>query len=180
MKSNTVQLDQEISTVLEVVEQRTIAFMKDQLGLTVGAIKRRVVQEEQVLLRSMTAIVGVGSKAGLYIAYSYEDSLIKAMMKRYTDGLTISPEDEDLYVRETASDVVNVIVGNCTADLAKRGELITLSPPVLMVGARTIQARSETTIASVTLRFPEGELDIAFVGPRILFDEHLNFKGGRS
>jgi CheY-specific phosphatase CheX len=180
MKPDTNQLDKEITSVLEVVEHRTVSFMKEQLGLTVNSIQRRVVKEEHVMLRSMTAIVGVGSKAGLYIAYSYEDSLIKAMMKRYTEGLSVSPDEEDLYIRETASDVVNVIVGNCTADLARRGELITLSPPVLMVGARTIQARTETMIASVTLRFPEGELDIAFVGPRIMFDDHLNFKGGRS
>lgn len=180
MTSNTIQLDHELATVIEVVEQRTIAFMKDQLGLTATATERRLLHKEAVVLRAMTAIVGVGSKAGLYIAYSYDQSLIRAMTKRYTEGLTVSPEEEELYIRETASDVVNVIVGNCTADLARRKELITLSPPVLVDGARTIQGRNETTIAALTLKFPEGELDIAFVGPRILFDEHLNYKGGRS
>jgi CheY-specific phosphatase CheX len=180
MTSNTIQLDHEIATVIEVVEQRTIAFMKDQLGLAPTKTERRLIHDDCVVLRSMTAIVGVGSKAGLYIAYSYEDSLIRAMMKRYTEGLAVSPEEEELYIRDTASDVVNVIVGNCTADLARRKELITLSPPVLMDGARTIRGRSETTIAALTLRFPEGALDIAFVGPRIMFDDHLNYKGGRS
>jgi CheY-specific phosphatase CheX len=180
MTSSTVQLDHELATVIEVVEQRTIAFMKDQLGLKASAIERRLLHKEPVVLRAMTAIVGVGSKAGLYIAYSYDQSLIRAMMKRYTEGLTVSPEEEDLYIRDTASDVVNVIVGNCTADLAKRKELITLSPPVLVDGARTIQGRNETTIAALTLRFLEGELDIAFVGPRIMFDDQLNYKGGNS
>ena len=180
MTSNTIPLDHELATVIEVVEQRTIAFMKDQLGLKAVAIQRRLLHKEPVILRAMTAIVGVGSKAGLYIAYSYEQSLIRAMMRRYTEGLTVSAQEEDLYIRETASDVVNVIVGNCTADLAKRKELITLSPPVIVDGARTIQGRSETTIAAITVRFPEGELDIAFVGPRIMFDDQLNYKGGRS
>jgi CheY-specific phosphatase CheX len=180
MTSNTLPLDHEITAVIEVVERRTISFMKDQLGLKASAIVRRLLHKEPVVLRAMTAIVGVGSKAGLYIAYSYERSLITAMMRRYTEGLTVSADEEELYVRETASDVVNVIVGNCTADLAKRKELITLSPPVLVDGARTIQGRGETTIAAITVRFPEGELDIAFVGPRLMFDEHLNYKGGRS
>ena len=179
MTSNTIQLDHELATVIEVVERRTISFMQDQLGMKPIAIERRLLHKESVVLRAMTAIVGVGSKAGLYIAYSYEQSLIRAMMKRYTVGLTVSAEEEDLYVRETASDVVNVIVGNCTADLAKRKEVITLSPPMLVEGARTIQGRSETTIAASTFRFPEGELDIAFVGPQIMFDERLNYKGGR-
>jgi CheY-specific phosphatase CheX len=180
MNSKAISLDHEISTVIEVVEQRTIAFMRDELGLVAEGIDRRLHQRESVVLRSMTAIVGVGSRAGLYIAYSYDDSLIRAMTKRYTVGLVIPPGEEDLYAGETASDVVNVIVGNCTASLAARGELITLSPPVLMAGARTIRGRAETTIAALTLRFAAGALDVAFVGPRLLFDDHLNYQGGLS
>lgn len=180
MSSNTLRLDHEITAVLEVVEQRTISFFRDELGMAAGGIDRRLHQEERVVLRAMTAIVAVGSRAGLYVAYSYDDSLIRAMTARYTVGLSIPPGEEELYVRETASDIVNVIVGNCTADLARRGETVTLSPPVLMVGARTIQRRSETTIAALTIRFPEGALDVAFVGPRLLFDDQLNYKGGHS
>jgi CheY-specific phosphatase CheX len=180
MKSNVLSLDREIAAVIDVVEERTIAFLRDELGLIAVRSDRHLHLTERVALRSVTAIVGVGSRTGLYIAYSYDDSLIRAMAKNYTAGLSISPEEEELYVRETASDIVNVIVGNSTADLAERGELITLSPPVLMVGARTIQGRRETTIARLTLCFEEGALDVAFVGPRRLFDDHLNLQEGVS
>ncbi|MDP3740135.1 MAG: chemotaxis protein CheX [Hyphomonadaceae bacterium] len=180
MSLNTARMDHEIAAVLEVVEQRTLSFFRDELGLIATGIDRRLHHEERVVLRAMTAIVAVGSTAGLYVAYSYDDSLIQAMTKRYTAGLSIPAGEEELYVRETASDIVNVIVGNCTADLARRGETVTLSPPVLMVGARTIQGRSETTIAALTVRFAEGALDVAFVGPRLLFDDQLNYKGGNS
>jgi CheY-specific phosphatase CheX len=172
----TAKLDHEIAVVMRVVEHRTIAFMRDELGLATTRIERHTHHEKSVVLRPITAIVGVGSRAGLYIAYSYDVSLIRAMTRKYTSGLDIANSSEELYIRETASDVVNVIVGNSTADLAKRGELITLSPPVLVVGARTIQGRDESTIAALTLHFPEGALDVAFVGPRILFDEHLNLQ----
>ena len=180
MTSTPLKLDDEITLVIKVVEQRTIAFIKEQLGLTPKAIKRRLLRDECVMLRDMTAIVAVGSRAGLYIAYSYDASLISAMTKQYTEGLSIPAGEEELYMRETASDIVNVIVGNSTADLARRGELVTLSPPVLMEGARTIKGRAETTIAALTLEFAEGALEVAFVGPKLLFDEHLNYKGGQS
>jgi CheY-specific phosphatase CheX len=170
-----VVLDHEIAAVVEVVERRTIAFMRDELGLVAKDIGRRLHHEESVKLREMTAIVGVGSRTGLYIAYSYDASLIRAMTKRYTAELTISPQEEGLYMRETASEVVNVIVGNCTADLACKGGLVTLSPPVLALGARTIQGRPKTAIATLTLKYPEGWLDVAFVGPKLLFDDHLNY-----
>jgi CheY-specific phosphatase CheX len=129
------------------------------------------------VLRAITAIVSVGSKHGLYIAYSYDVSLIRAMTKLYTAGLDIGADEEELYIHETASDVVNVIIGNCTADLAKRGEIIVLSPPVLMVGARTIQSRDGSTVATLTARFAQGALDVAFVGPKVLFDNYLNYQG---
>jgi CheY-specific phosphatase CheX len=180
MNATVIHLDHEIETVLKVVEQRTISFLRDELGLAVERLERKFRHEEHVVLRGMTAMVGVGSQVGLYIAYSYDESLIRAMTKRYTAELTVTPGEEDLYMRETASDVVNVIVGNCTADLAQRGGVITLSPPVLMLGARTIQARPKTTIATLTLQFGEGALDVAFVGPRLLFDDHLNYMGGIS
>jgi len=170
-----VALDHEIAAVVEVVERRTIDFMRDELGLVAADISHRLHHEESVKLREMTAIVGVGSRTGLYIAYSYDASLIRAMTKRYTAELEISPEEEGLYMRETASEVVNVIVGNCTADLARKGELVTLSPPVLALGARTIQGRPKTAIATLSLKYPEGWLDVAFVGPKLLFDDHLNY-----
>jgi len=170
-----VVLDHEIAAVVEVVERRTVDFMRDELGLVAKDISHRLHHEESVKLREMTAIVGVGSRTGLYIAYSYDASLIQAMTKRYTAELTISPEEEGLYMRETASEVVNVIVGNCTADLARKGGLVTLSPPVLALGARTIQGRPKTAIATLALKYPEGSLDVAFVGPKLLFDDHLNY-----
>ena len=177
MKPNVIRLDRELITVMEVIEQRTIAFMREHLAMLTEGTDRRLYYEEGVTLRSMTAIVGVGSETGLYVAYSYDDSLIRAMTSRYTAELSIAPEDEELYAQETASDITSVIIGNSTADLAKRGEVIPLSPPILMVGARKIHGRRETTIAIITLRFQEGALDVAFVGPRRLFDDHLNYQG---
>jgi CheY-specific phosphatase CheX len=173
-----VILDHEIAAVVGIVERRTIDFLRDELGFSVESISRRLHHEESVELRELTAIVGVGSHKGLYIAYSYDASLIAAMTKRFAAELTIAPEEEGLYMRETASEVVNVIVGNCTNDLVRRGDTVTLSPPVLAVGARTIQGRPKTAIATLTLNYPEGALEVAFVGPKLLFDDHLNYMEG--
>ena len=174
----TLELDQEIAAVVEVVVKRTVSFMREELGVAPTGVKRHGGRPESLQLRDVTAIVGVGSRSGLYIAFSYDDSLIRAMMRRYTADLGVAPDEEELYVQETASDIVNVIVGNCTAELSKRREPVSLSPPVLMVGARTITGRPGTTVATLTLQFQEGLLDLAFVGPKVMFDEHLNFLGG--
>jgi CheY-specific phosphatase CheX len=176
MSSDAIHLDHELATVINVIEECTVAFLRDQFGFVADRIDHCVTRNESVVLRSMTAIVGVGSGAGLYIAYSYDDSLIRAMPKLYTAGLSIASEEEELYLRETASDIVNVIVGNSTANLARRGEIINLSPPVLMVGARTIQGRRDTAFAALTLSFSVGVLDVMFVGPKSRFDDHLIYQ----
>jgi CheY-specific phosphatase CheX len=168
-------LDREIAAVMEVVAGRTIAFFREELEMRPVGVDCRMHHEKSLQLRSVTAIVGVGTTAGLYIAYSYDETLIRAITKRHTAGISFSPEEAELYTRESASDIVNIIVGNSTSSLAQRGELISLSPPVLMAGARTIQGRKESTIAALTLSFGDGELDVAFVGPKILFDDQLSY-----
>jgi len=166
-----------IMPVFKTVEQRSLAFFRDELGLVPQSLRRHLHRDGHVQLREITAIVGVGSSEGVYIAFSYDEVLARAITKRYTAELSISPNEEDLYMHETASDVVNVIVGNCTTELAGRSETVTLSPPVLALGARTIQGMPQTAIAALELRFAEGTLDIAFVGPKLMFDEKLNYTG---
>ncbi len=163
--------------IFKTVEQRTVAFFHDHLDLVPTSITRNIHPADQFCLREITAIVGVGSSSGLYIAFSYDQALAWKMTERYTAELVIAPDETELYMHETALDVVNVIIGNCTADLAGRGETISLSPPVLALGARTMQGRSRTAVGVLSLNFPEGGLDIAFVGPKQLFDEQLNYVG---
>ena len=175
LQTKVSALDREIAAVMEVVAGRTISFFREELGLRPTGVDCRIHRERSLRLRNVTAIVGVGTTAGLYIAYSYDEALIRSATKRHTAGISFSPDEADLYMRETALDVVNIIVGNSTSDLAQRGELISLSPPVLMAGAQTIEGRGESTIAALTLSFAEGALDVAFVGPKILFDEQLSY-----
>ena len=49
-----VILDHEIAAVVEVVERRTIDFLRDELKFSVGSISRRLLHEESVELREMT------------------------------------------------------------------------------------------------------------------------------
>lgn len=177
MKPADIHLDHDLAGVLRVVEQRTIAFLRDELKFIPDKIERCLRRDLSISLHATTAMVGVGSLDGLYIAFSYDDLLIRAVTRRFAAELTISDDEQVMYQQETASEIVNIIVGNCTAALAGRGQAISLSPPILIGGARTIMGRPKTAIASATLHFSEGSLELIFVGPRALFDDQLNYKG---
>jgi CheY-specific phosphatase CheX len=178
MKTNLSHKDDdELIAVMEIVEQRTVSFMREHLTMVTGGTDHRLHHAEGFTLRAMTAIISVGSETGFYIAFSYDEKLIQAVFRRYTAELSIAPEQEGFYVKETAADIINVIIGNCTADLAKQGNLIKLSPPIVMVGGGKIYGRQDATVAALTLPFDEGALDLAFVGPKQLLGLHLDFKG---
>ena len=176
MNPDKMGLSSQIALVMKVTEQRTLSFMQTEMGLTARKVTRRLDRNEPVSLRAITAIVGIGSGDGVFIAYSYDESLIRLMTSRFTAELSVQPDEEALYMRETASEVVNIIVGNSTADLARRGQTVNLSPPMLAIGARIIQGRPGTANAVLNLDFDQGAMDIAFVGPKLLFDEYLNYK----
>lgn len=163
--------------VAKVLERVTQSFLATELGMPVRHVRRHLRHVRQVGLRDVTALVSVGPSLDLYVAYSYERPLIDRITRRYTAELEVPDDEWELYVRETALDVVNVIVGNSTAELAAAGELLTLSPPILMLGARTICGGPRSVFVVLELELDGGTLSIALVGPRHLFDDHLNYNG---
>lgn len=165
------------SRVAKVLERVTQDFMAAELGMPVRQVRRHLRDVRQVGLRDVTALVSVGPSLDLYVAYSYARPLIDAITRRYAAELSVADDEWDLYARETALDVVNVIVGNSTAELAAAGELLTLSPPILMLGARTICGGPGSVFVVLELELDGGTLSIALVGPRHLFDDHLNYNG---
>jgi CheY-specific phosphatase CheX len=168
--------DAYLQEVMAVIERRSISYAANHLDLNVRNVVRHGCLEKGLRLRDLTAMVALGPHIDLYIAYSFDNALADLIMQRATEGLGISAEEEETYRHEATSEMVNIIVGNSTADLAAQGRILRLSPPVVMDGAKKIQPHAEATIACVTFQFDEGEMDVAFVGPRDSFDTELNFK----
>lgn len=166
-----------VTEVMNIIERRTISFAAEELGLTARPGQRRLQDIKQLELRDLTALVAVGPRVDLYIAYSFTAKLIKEITERFTADLNLPLEDMPKYVHESACEMVNIIVGNSTAELAERGKSLHLSPPVVLVGAKQIHRHNDAVFATVTLDFDQGELDIAFVGPQHLFDTNLNYCG---
>ncbi len=166
-----------VAEVMDIIERRTISFAADELGLSAQRGRRRLRDIKQLELRDLTALVAVGPRVDLYIAYSFAAPLIAEIAERFTADLDLAAGEMPQFIQESASEMVNIIVGNSTAELAERGKPLHLSPPVLLVGAKQIHRHSDAVFATVTLAFDQGELDIAFIGPQRLFDINLNYCG---
>jgi CheY-specific phosphatase CheX len=80
-----------------------------------------------------------------------------------------------LYLEEAAMEILNTIVGNATADLAEKGAVISLSPPIIVSEARSVLRQRKARFYSVNLLTDSGELQIHCIGPKELFDNKLNY-----
>src|SRR3569832_1575118 len=100
MKQAEIHLDHDLAKVLRVVEQRTLAFLREELQLVPEKIERCVRRDLSISLHATTAMVGVGSPGGLYIAFSYDDPLIRAVTARFAAELTIAEDEQILYQQE--------------------------------------------------------------------------------
>jgi CheY-specific phosphatase CheX len=130
----------------------------------------------QLQLHDMTVIAGLGGPISLLIAFSFDASLVDALFVRVTDGIEVPPGETELYRRETAAEIVNTILGLCTSDLQNIEESIALSPPVVIEDARCIHRPKNAVFANMRIRTEKGIVSVGFVGPRELFDDHLNYQ----
>lgn len=127
-------------------------------------------------LHDMTVIAGLGGPISLLIAFSFESSLVDALFSRVTADIEVPSGEEDLYRRETAAEIVNTILGLCTSDFQNIEESIALSPPVIIEDARCIHRPKNAVFANMRIRTERGIVSVSFVGPRELFDDHLNYQ----
>ena len=128
-------------------------------------------------IKGITAIVGMGGPISMLVAVSFEQELLNHLFVRETEGLDIPEAERDTYVREMAAEIVNIILGNCTADLeesVKDGQnktKISMSPPVVILDVDRIHRSQSAAFTSVSLKTMFGRFAISIVGPRELISE---------
>ena len=136
---------------------------------------------ESLTLKDTTAIIGLGGLIGALVTVSFEKKLLSRLLLLETAGLQIPSEDHALYLRETASEITNIIVGRCLADLQSRlhdddgkEHKISMSPPVVIENVNHLHKSQGGCYTSVLLSTIFGSLAISMVWPRELFNEILH------
>jgi len=161
--------------VVASLVNRTKNYLASQAGVDVTDAQRTTGDLDQLELRQSTAIVGVGWSIGLLIAFSFAQEIVDVLYDRLTADIGVPAGEEDLYRREVVTEVANIITGNCTADFSTGGKRISMSPPILLEAAKRIHRMRNAVFDSISLVTAHGCFDISLVGPRDLFDAHLNY-----
>jgi CheY-specific phosphatase CheX len=160
--------------VMAAVLKRTCDYLEDEIGLHAAKSRSVVGNIDTLTLRTMTTIVGTGGPISLLIAFSFEQKLLDSLCDAATARLNIEPHERQLFLRETAAETANIILGHATEELAEEGNDVMLSPPVVLEEGRCIHRPKKAMFATIELSTELGMFDIHFVGPAELFDQKLN------
>jgi CheY-specific phosphatase CheX len=165
----------DIAKVMGAIVSRTREVLAIEAELGIAGIEAIERTTSKLDLHDITAIAGMGGSVGLLVAFSFQRGLLDVLYRSVTSTFTVPEDEVDLYVRETAAEIVNTILGLCTSDLQTPNQAITLSPPVIIDEARCIQRPNDAVFASMRIVTVHGAVDVGLVGPRELFDAKINY-----
>jgi CheY-specific phosphatase CheX len=166
-----------INEVVVSILARTRSYFDEEFGIAVAETDpdQNIGKIETLDIHGLTAVVGVGGPVSLLIAFSFEQHLVDALYARMTAEIEVPPGEEEQYRGSVAAEIINTIIGNCTADLQQSDQAISLTPPMILDHVKHIHRMQNVVFISRSLETDYGCVDINLVGPGELFDTSLNY-----
>lgn len=162
---------------MAAVLTRTRDYLQEEIGLKVSRAKPRTGNMDALQLRDVTAVVCTDGPVKLLIVFSFQRPLLEHIREMVTAGLEVLPDERELFLRETAAETMNFILGHATADLAEENNDMRLSPPTVIDEEKNILRPKKAIFTSIEMATSHGIIDINFIGPSDLFDQKLNIVG---
>lgn len=164
----------QFSKAMAAVLRRSRDYFQDEAHLSIDKTRPSMGAINTLTLRAVTAVVCTGGPIRLIIAFSFDRPLLERLRELATRDFTIEPHERELFLREAAAETANFILGHATADLAEDGNHVTLSSPVIINAGRRIHRPRKAMFTTLELTTAIGIVDIDFIGPPEMFDQHLN------
>lgn len=172
MKSDAV----DVKRLMDILSAGTSRFFREELGIEARESEREIEEAHKLALKSLTSIMGASGELRMYLAYSFDESLINRAFETYAADIKVPEDERDMYVEETAADIINIIVGNSLAEYRRQGPIIMLSPPIIISEAKHILRQKGAKFSSAHLVTDHGDMNIHLIGPKDLFDQNLEYK----
>lgn len=168
----------EVKRLIDAVTNYSLEYLQNDMSLEVEGMEYNLQAVKSLELRHLTALVAVGGNLGLYIAFSFDEPLIKHLFSVFTDGLELDTMDASAqsYVEETAGEILNTVIGNALAELPKGESAITLTPPLVLGEAKNIVRHKQAYFYTADISTPFGRMSVLCIGPKTLFDPDLEYK----
>ncbi len=143
------------------ITNRTVDFLKTEIKMSVTGIQNDCKEVPDVKLNDLTVLISlVIPKNNISISFSFDQSLINEIFEEYCLGLDIDTEEANEYMKETADDMINIIVGNTIPNIPKNKSAIHMTPPMIISNARSISAKKSISFFVNELSTIHGSMKI--------------------
>ena len=168
-----------LSKVMRSVLKQTESHLLTEYDVACIGVKTVLGNYTVLALREVTVIVALGGALNILVVMSFELPLLFRLFSVDTADMRIKQDEQEIYIRETAVEFANIILGHSLADLEEDGLTASLSPPVVIHEPHNIHRPDNAMFARISLTTDAGAVEIDFVGSRELFDEKIDVSKGK-
>ncbi len=166
----------DVERVMQSVINKSRTYFNDEYGIGIIETTSNSGDLNSLTLLDMTAIMGIGGDINLLVAFSFDYSQINFLYERMTADFEVKSDEVNTFREAAAGEVVNTILGHCTADFPKtNGRVVTLTPPIIIEHVKHIHRMKDAMFHTQTLKTDHGRMDVNLVGPCEFFISNLEY-----
>lgn len=167
----------DVKRLIDAVTNHCVEYVQNDMQLEILGLEYRLQDVKSINLRHLTALVAVGGNLGLYIAFSFDENVIRHLFEQFTEGLDLGGDEEETqsYIDETAGEILNTVIGNALADMPRGESVISLTPPVVLGEAKSIIRHKNAYFYTADITMTPGRMSVMCIGPQSIFDYDLEY-----
>ena len=153
----------EYREIIEIITDNCISYMDKELGIRVVSKKIYLQDVSKISLDYLSSIITLEGHINSLFAFSYEKQLIDKLCSVFTEGLEIDAEEEDIYLEETACEIINIIIGNATSKLERPDSLLRITPPFVIKEAKNLINKKDSKFYHSIIATEQGHLNLYLI-----------------
>jgi len=171
-----MELNDRSKATVEELHRQTDIYLKDTLNLEVLSIEKSIDTLETIELRDMTAIITLCGVSSFSIAFSFNLKLSYEILRIQSQehGLDINEDEFVSYSKYAIAEMANIILGLSCTQLQEDGQLLTISPPLVLEKSCILHRPKVASFSQLTIKTNFGDFDVNCITPSTLFDNNLN------
>jgi CheY-specific phosphatase CheX len=150
---------EDIEHILEVIVDIASDFLDKQIDVKVDKKAQKAECSSYFQLKPYTALMSISGSFSMNITFSFDTSLIEQIYRVYCHELEIEDHERLEHIDETASDMINIVIGNSTEQLAFDGTVVRISVPIVLNEAKSLSIK-DVRFLTTTLFTSFGEMMI--------------------
>ena len=149
--------------ILEALKLQAKIFLTNDMDIKINSVDITEAQEEELLLKEYTSMVGIGGTLNGMVIISYDKGMLEHFVELFLEGEEVDEEEFLEVLYSTAGEIVNTIIGLSLPTFPNRGKGVTITPPIAINDASNIKNYKNSIIKIVTFSTEYGVMSVSSV-----------------